>query len=50
VARIELLPDDFARAMGGDRERIATGVRAAGYTYVSLDLTGYRSGSMNLGF
>jgi uncharacterized protein len=47
VARIEVLPDDFARAVGADRRRIDAGVRAAGYTYVSLDLTGYRTGAMN---
>ena len=47
VARIELLPDEFHRAVTEDREAISQGVRAAGYLYVSLDLTGYRSGAMN---
>ena len=47
VARIELLPDEFQSAVSRDREKIVEGVRAAGYIYVSLDLTGYRSGSMN---
>jgi uncharacterized protein len=48
VARIEtdaagmaLLLDD------GLRTRAAAAVKAAGYTYVALDLSGYRSGSMN---
>jgi uncharacterized protein len=47
VARIELLPEDFMRAVSVDRDKIAEGIRAAGYTYVSLDLNGYRTGSMN---
>ena len=47
VARIELLPEDLARAVLEDRDKIVQGVREAGYTYVSLDLAGYRTGSMN---
>ncbi len=29
------------------RVAIVAGVRAAGYTYVALDLLGYRTGAMN---
>jgi len=47
VARIELLAEDFERAVGRDRVAISQGIRAAGYLYVSLDLTGYRTGAMN---
>ena len=47
VARVELLPQDIARAAQSDRERIAAGIRAAGYAYVALDLVGYRTGAMN---
>jgi uncharacterized protein len=47
VARVELLPEDLERAITVDREKIADGVRAAGYVYVSLDLNGFRTGSMN---
>ena len=47
VARVELLPEDFERAITVDRRKIADGIRAAGYVYVSLDLNGYRTGSMN---
>ncbi|MEE2888258.1 MAG: TIGR00268 family protein, partial [Planctomycetota bacterium] len=47
VARIELLAEDFERAVSRDRAAISQGVRAAGYLYVSLDLTGYRTGAMN---
>ena len=46
VARLELEPGDLARALE-HREAIVAGVRAAGYAYVSLDLAGFRSGSMN---
>ena len=47
VARVELRPEDIARAAARDRERIALGIRAAGYAYVALDLIGYRTGSLN---
>ena len=47
VARVELLPDDFASAVAQHRDAIVGGIRAAGYVYVALDLRGYRSGSMN---
>jgi pyridinium-3,5-biscarboxylic acid mononucleotide sulfurtransferase len=48
VARLELVEDQMALAL--DREVRAALVRelkALGYTYVSLDLQGYRSGSLN---
>jgi pyridinium-3,5-biscarboxylic acid mononucleotide sulfurtransferase len=47
VARVELPPDEAARAAGTDAGEIARRVRAAGFTYVALDLDGLRSGSMN---
>lgn len=47
VARLELEAADLARAIEL-REAIDAGVRAAGFTYVALDLAGFRSGSMNL--
>jgi uncharacterized protein len=46
VARIEVAPEELQRAWDL-RERIASGVRSAGFAYASLDLDGYRSGSMN---
>jgi uncharacterized protein len=46
VARIEVPPDDIARVVER-RERIATELRNCGYTYVAVDLLGYRSGAMN---
>jgi len=46
VARIELPGDQIPRAVQL-RDRIISAVKAAGYAYVSLDLQGFRSGSMN---
>jgi uncharacterized protein len=48
VARIEVDVADVARlAEPGIRERAVEGLRALGYRYVTLDLEGFRSGSMN---
>jgi len=48
VARIELPRADFSRLLAeGVYEEVAAGIKAAGYTYVTLDLEGFRSGSMN---
>ena len=46
VARIEVEPNDFPRLLE-HRIEIVTTLKAIGYTYVSLDLAGFRSGSMN---
>lgn len=48
LARIEVPPEDIARlARPALRERIVARFRKLGYTWVSLDLQGYRTGSMN---
>lgn len=48
TARIELLRDEFARILKGDvSRRIIDRLKSLGYTYVSLDIEGYRTGSMN---
>ncbi len=48
LARIEVPADDVARlAQPGTRERVVADIRAAGFTYVTLDLQGYRTGSLN---
>lgn len=49
TARIELASgEDMARALAGAyRTRLVQGMKAAGFTYVALDLEGYRQGSMN---
>ena len=46
IARLELAPADFARALA-EREVLVEGVKSAGFLYVTLDLGGFRSGSMN---
>ncbi len=46
LARVELPPGELEKALQL-RTEIAKGIRAAGYVYVTLDLLGYRSGSMN---
>lgn len=48
VARIELPAEQISRVADGDvRERVVGALREAGYRYVTLDLNGYRMGSMN---
>ena len=48
VARIEVPSDDFATLMDEDnRTRVADYFRSIGYSYVTLDLEGFRSGSLN---
>ena len=48
LARIEILPDDFDRIMtSAVREQIAAALKEYGFSYVTLDLSGYRTGSMN---
>ncbi len=46
VARIEVPGEDLSRVLER-RERIVEGLKQAGYAYVTLDLQGFRSGSMN---
>ncbi len=47
LARIEVEPGEIARLAGETREQVADGLRALGFVYVSCDLAGYRTGSMN---
>ena len=48
MARIEVLPEDIERlAQKETREQVVRGLKEAGFTYVSLDLQGFRSGSLN---
>lgn len=48
IARIELNPNDFSRFMRGDiRLEVNLMLKNMGFAYVSLDLQGYRTGSMN---
>jgi pyridinium-3,5-biscarboxylic acid mononucleotide sulfurtransferase len=48
VARLEIDGDDLARVVApGVREQIVALGKRLGFTYVALDLAGFRSGSMN---
>jgi uncharacterized protein len=48
IARIELSPEEMPRVFqGGLAKRINLKLRELGFTYVTLDLMGYRMGSMN---
>ena len=46
IARIEVPAEDLPKAIE-HHEAIATGVKASGYRFVTLDLAGFRSGSLN---
>jgi len=46
IARIEVPPSDVPRVAKRANE-VAAALKAAGYTYIALDLEGYRTGSMN---
>ena len=46
VARIEVEPDEISRLVA-QRDEVVRTVRAAGYKFVSLDLEGYSTGSLN---
>jgi uncharacterized protein len=48
VARLEIARSEMARALDPEvSARITTALKALGYQYVSLDLQGYRLGSLN---
>jgi pyridinium-3,5-biscarboxylic acid mononucleotide sulfurtransferase len=48
LARIELAQDELARGLEPAlANRIAEGVKGAGFSFVALDLEGYRQGSLN---
>lgn len=48
LARIEVLPDDFPKIMEETvRKRIVKELKTLGFSYITLDLQGYRTGSMN---
>ena len=51
IARIEVERSEIARLVEEEMSRTVTdGLRKIGYTYVTVDLLGFRSGSMNEGF
>lgn len=47
VARIEVPPEEFPRLLE-QREAVLQGLKAAGYLFITLDLAGFKSGSLNL--
>ena len=51
IARIEVERSELPRLVEEEMSRQVTdGLRKIGYTYVTVDLIGYRTGSMNEGF
>lgn len=48
MARIEVLPEEFGMLIErSTREEIVSKMKSFGFTYISMDLAGYRTGSMN---
>ncbi|WP_326911054.1 ATP-dependent sacrificial sulfur transferase LarE [Sedimentibacter sp. MB31-C6] len=47
LARIELKKEDFAKFIEKDRETVVEFFKKEGFNFVTLDLQGYRIGSMN---
>ncbi|MBM3286738.1 MAG: ATP-dependent sacrificial sulfur transferase LarE [Candidatus Eisenbacteria bacterium] len=48
IARIEVVPEDFARVIE-NRRQILERMKALGFLFVTIDLEGFRSGSLNAG-
>lgn len=48
MARIEIMPEEFTRIIEQEtREKVYSRLKELGFTYITLDLGGYRTGSMN---
>jgi uncharacterized protein len=48
MARIEILPEEFDKLISDEiRNQITAAFKSYGFTYISMDLIGYRTGSMN---
>ncbi len=48
IARIEILPEEFSKLMNKTaKEEIIAFLKSLGYKYITLDLQGFRSGSLN---
>lgn len=48
IARIEIMPDEFNLVLSENvRKEVAAFIKGLGYKYVTLDLSGFVSGSMN---
>ena len=46
IARIEVNPNEFSKLLA-NQEKIVNEFKKIGFNYVSMDLQGYRTGSMN---
>lgn len=46
MARIEVLPDEFEKLLP-ERVNVSAKMKALGFSYIALDLQGYRTGSLN---
>ncbi len=46
IARIEVMPEEFERLIS-NRENVTKYFKEIGFAYITMDLTGYRTGSMN---
>ena len=47
IARIEILPEDMGKLIER-RQEITARLKEIGFTYLTLDLEGFRSGSMDI--
>ncbi|MCC8028312.1 MAG: ATP-dependent sacrificial sulfur transferase LarE [Lachnospiraceae bacterium] len=48
IARIEIDPEEFSKLTSADiRETVYSQLKSFGFSYVTMDLMGYRTGSMN---
>jgi uncharacterized protein len=48
LARVEIAPEEMPRALAAEMAAtIAKQLKHAGFTFVALDLEGYRQGSLN---
>ncbi len=48
LARIEVAPGEMDKLLTQDvREAVCDGIKKAGFTYITVDIQGYRTGSMN---
>ncbi len=48
IARVEIEARDFRRFLGNEtRQKVTQALKKLGFTYVTIDLEGYRTGSMN---
>jgi uncharacterized protein len=48
IARLEVKPEEFSKLMTESaRRKLTAGLKKLGYAYITLDLEGYRTGSLN---